>query len=922
MNKKRNKKESYLLILLIMLLASCTSSVRVSEIKIDGYSNSMPLLDNERPRFSWILTSTKNGECQSSYQIRVAASKEDLQDGKLLWNSGKINSKQSQQLIYAGDSLQSGRIYYWQVRVWDSQDLVTSWSDPKSFLMGLMTADSWSGAQWIGYEQLVDSMRVTEGKNGYSASSKGLVEERAVVPLFRKKFKTSKKIATATLFISGLGQYEAFVNGEKLSDAIFTPSWSDYDKVVYYNGFDVTDKLHSGDNLIAAVVGNGFQYINRERYRKLLIAYSFPRLICNLRITYADGTVENVVSNDSWKVHKSPYIFSSIYGGEDYDGRMELPNWNQVNFNYSSWESAVVVNTPAGKLKADINNPLKVMDIFEPVNKFSIDDSTMIYDFGQNASAKIAATLIGHRDQVVRFYPSEILNDEGRITQKGSGSPYYYEYILADDQEAHLEAKFSYYGFRYVEARGVDARGNCPDLPQVKDVFSQHVRNSSEQVGTFHSSNELFNQIYQLINWAIKSNYQSVMTDCPTREKLGWLEQTHLMGPSVHYNFDVYHIYQKLLADMEVAQQDSGLIPSIVPEYINFGYYDPAYSDSPEWGSAVIMLPYLINKWYADQQIIGKHWSMMNRYMDYLASKSTNYLLAHGLGDWYDIGPNSPGYAQLSSVPLVASATYYHDALVMAAMAERIDDDAKQEHYSMLADSIKQHFNARFYNSELGIYENASQTALAMPLALGLVEKSQEEILLNNLIASIDSAGTVHTTGEVGFPCLLRALTHHGKSDLIYAMNNRDDVPGYGYQIKKGATSLTESWQALAHPSQNHFMIGHLMEWFYNGLAGINQQENSIGYQHLLIQVRPVGDLKQVKATFNTPYGEVLSAWENTDEQFKLTVKIPVNVDALVLLPYEGSVKIENDDHEEMKQITRGGGYELQSGIYHFVVEK
>ncbi len=911
------KIQSFLVVIFFFVI-SCKqkTNYEIVNLTLNNYSKEMVVIDDETPKFSWQIISSENGVNQSAYQISVFS--DNIKDE--VWNTGKVESSQSLLVEYSGSSLLPATTYYWRVRVWNQHDECTAWSEPQSFIMGLLQEADWKGAQWIGYEQLEDSMRVTEGKNGYGNASKGVVEARAVVPFFRKEFQLKRKLKSATLFISGLGQYEASVNGKKVGDAILTPSWSNYNKTVYYNAYDVTSMLQSGDNVLGAIVGNGFQYINRERYRKLLIAYAFPRLICNLQLQYADGEVQNIVSDDSWKTYPSPITFSSIYGGEDYDARLYLPNWNEAQFNASTWQNALHVTTPAGELKADINNPEKVMESFVPVQTIAIDDSTLLYDFGQNASAKMAFSLLGNKGQSVRFYPSEIL-DGGRITQKGSGSPYYYEYTLASKSEESFEAKFSYYGFRYAEARGVDACGNRADLPKVVSVSSQHVRNSSNQVGTFHSSNQLFNQIYSLINWAIKSNYQSVMTDCPTREKLGWLEQTHLMGPSVHYNFNVYHVYRKLLKDMEVAQTPEGLIPSIVPEYINFGYYDEAYSDSPEWGSAAILLPYLMNKWYGDDQIIKKHWIMMNKYMDYLAGKSSNNLLSHGLGDWYDIGPNDPGYAQLTSVPLVASATYYYDAVVMAEMAQTIGDKEKHKYYTQLAEAIKLNFNATFYNEADGTYENASQTALAMPLALGLVEKSNEAKLLENLIASVERAGTVHTTGEVGFPRLLEALTHHGKADLIYQMNNRDDVPGYGYQIKKGATALTESWQALPRPSQNHFMIGHLMGWLYSGLGGITQQENSVGYKHLLIHPCVVRGLDQVEVTFNTPYGEVLSSWVNRDDKFSLTVKIPVNSDAMVILPFKGkSMKLTNDKNEQL--ITKGTPYRLSSGTYHFQIEK
>ncbi len=919
--RKINFKIVSCLLLSMLMFASCTKEhLEVAKVMVNSYAGSAVLIQDNEPNFSWQLKSEEGVKYQGAYRIRVSQSL-SFDDKSIVWDTQRVDEQQSVRVPYKGESLVAGKTYYWQVRVWDKQNNKSAWSAAQSFIVPL-SANDWNDAQWIGYRQLADSMRVSEGKNGYGKASKGVVEERAVVPLFRKEFKMDKKLQSATLFITGLGQYEASVNGTKVSDAIFTPSWSNYDETVYYNAYDVTELIERGNNVLSAIVGNGFQYINRERYRKLLIAYAFPRLICKLQLSYADGSEQCVVSDDTWKTHPSPITFSSIYGGEDYDARLNLPAWDKVNYDDSKWQNAIPISTKVGELKADINNPERVMEAFNPIDVITINDSTTLFDFGQNASAKLAFNLLGSKGDVVRFYPSEILNEDGRVTQKGSGSPYYYEYTLLGGKEESFEAKFSYYGFRYVEARGVNAEVNRKDLPMITGIVSQHVRNSSSQVGTFHSSNELFNKIYNLINWSIKSNYQSVMTDCPTREKLGWLEQTHLMGPSVHYNFDVYHVYKKLLEDMEVAQTPEGLIPSIVPEYINFGYYDEAYSDSPEWGSASIMLPYLLNKWYADEDVISKHWAMMNKYMDYLAGKSSNYILSHGLGDWYDIGPNSPGYAQLTSVPLVATATYYSDAVVMAEMAKTIGDIEKHNYYTQLAHAIKASFNAKFYNEADGTYENGSQTALAMPLALGLVEKENETKLLENLIKSIEVAGVVHTTGEVGFPRLLEALTQHGKADLIYRMNNRDDVPGYGYQIKKGATALTESWQALPHPSQNHFMIGHLMGWLYSGLGGINQQEKSVGYKHLLIQPRAVNGLEHVRVTFNTPYGEVLSSWENTEDEFSLKVRIPINSDALVILPFEGDAELTNAKSEALEVEIKDGAYYLLAGTYHFRIKK
>lgn len=913
----RFKINFFFLFLPAFVLMSCSnelSNVSISKTFVDGYSSELPLIDNTTPRFSWQMISDVNGSSQSAYQIlvnEITASGEDE-----VWNSGKVKSSQSILIPYEGSPLESDCRYSWRVKVWDEDGDTSKLSEKARFQMGLLSDTDWKSAKWIGYKQLPAGKKLSLGVTGYGELSHGKVEERAVVPMFRKSFDISKQIESATLFITGLGQYEATVNGNKITDAVFTPSWSNYDEVVYYNSYDVTKSVSGGENVIGVIVGNGFHYNNRERYRKLIIAFGLPRMICKLQIRYTDGSIENIISDDSWKTKPSAITYSGIYGGEDYDARLEDEGWDNKGFDDKSWEQSLLVDAPSGELKTDINNPIKVMKIFKPMKTTIINDSTVVYDFGQNASANIGMTLRGSEGKEVRFYPGESLKESGGISQRGTGSPYYYSYRLKGDGDESWKARFAYYGFRYAEARGVNANGNCHGLPSVVSVESRHIRNSASQLGTFTSSNELLNKTFDLINWGIKSNMQSVMTDCPTREKLGWIEQTQLMGTSIHYNFDLYHLYKKLLCDMVGAQTADGLVPNIVPEYINFEYYDAAFRDSPEWGSASIILPWMIHKWYGDKEPMRNSWDMMNRYMNYLSSKASDNILSHGLGDWYDIGSNAPGYAQLTSVDLVATATYFYDAKLMAEMAESMDDEQRKAHYTKLAEDIRKNFNAKYYNAETATYGSGSQTALAMPLSMGIVEKKNEKNLLLSLVTQIEKDGKSVTAGDVGFHFLVDALTKFGKSELLYEMNNRDDVPGYGYQLKQGATALAESWQSLTNKSMNHLMLGHLMEWFYKGLGGISQTEESYAYKHLLIAPEVVADISNVDASFNSPYGIVKSEWTQTGTDFTLKVSIPVNSDALIRLPFDKEVVITDSKGDVIDSTKTAGGYLLPSGSY------
>jgi alpha-L-rhamnosidase len=501
-------------------------------------------------------------------------------------------------------------------------------------------------------------------------------------------------------------------------------------------------------------------------------------------------------------------------------------------------------------------------------------------------------------------------------------------YVVKGDGIETWSPRFTYYGFRYVQTEGAvpDTAVESSGLPEIINLKLVHTRNSSPETGSFYTSFDLFNRINSLILWAINSNLQSVVTDCPHREKLGWLEQTHLMGGSIHYNYDIYNLYCKLIDDMIYAQTETGLVPDIAPEYNEF---TGGFRDSPEWGSASVILPWLVYKWYGDTSQIEKAWDMMSRYVDYLKSKSENNILSYGLGDWYDLGPDLPGFAQLTPAGLTATAIWYGNIVLMGRMAHILGKNEEALRYESLAEEVKDAFNEKFFDPELKVYATGSQTAMSMPLVLGLVEEYNREKVFNNLIDSIHASGNALTAGDVGFHDLVKALQDGEAGDLLFEMNARDDVPGYGYQLKKGATALTESWAALERVSNNHLMLGHIMEWFYEGLAGIGQTGKSVAYKDIFIEPQIINDIDEVAADFESPYGTIISQWQKTDNGMILHVSIPVNTTAVVNLPAAGV----NDIQEGRKLIRDVEGIDvleekdgkvivkMGSGEWRFVVE-
>jgi alpha-L-rhamnosidase len=464
------------------------------------------------------------------------------------------------------------------------------------------------------------------------------------------------------------------------------------------------------------------------------------------------------------------------------------------------------------------------------------------------------------------------------------------------------------------------------DLPKIVGLEMLHTRNSTPEVGKFECSNQLFNRINSLIDWAIKSNLQSVVTDCPHREKLGWLEQTLLMGGGIHYNFDLFHLYSKQVEDMIEAQTPDGLVPDIAPEYVVF---EKGFRDSPEWGSASVVLPWMVYKWYGDISVMEKAWPMMIKYVEYLKSKSKDNIVSHGLGDWFDYGPKRPGPAQLTPMALTATAIYYYDLKLLTEMAGLLGKKEEQKSLSAWADEVKKSFNKEFFNEKTCVYSTGSQTAMSMPLCFGMVDNQLRGKVVENLVDSIKKHNKALTAGDVGFHYLVQALTEGGASQLLFEMNNRDDVPGYGFQLRKGATALTESWPALEEVSNNHLMLGHIMEWFYTGLGGISQEENSTAYKEISIHPDPVGDITEVKTSYQSLYGLIDCAWQKKNNVFTLSIDIPVNASAKVYFPVKQIQKIKengkpiegNKEFEPINSSKNESVLKVGSGKYSFEVK-
>ena len=750
-------------------------------------------------------------------------------------------------------------------------------------------SDYFGGAQWIGAITR-EQAKTPEGRTYQGSVLKETRElwaqadtlsRRSII--LRHPFKPLKAVEKAEVRICGLGFYELTLNGHKVGASEFAPHWSDYDKTVFFNVYDVTGMLAKGNNEIRVLLGNGFYNEQGGRYHKLKISFGPPTLLFFLYVTYTDNTRERLVSDGTWQWTESPVTFNSIYGGEDYDARLERAEGDK-----KAWHPVVIQEGPRGQLMPQMAQPVRIMERY-PVKQTLRRDSLLVLDMGQNLSGYPEITVLGRRGQQLKLTPGETLTPDGLVNQRQTGRPHYYIYTLkGQGREEVWHPRFSYYSYRYLQVEG--------DIDVLKDVQSCFVYNSAERTGSFECSNPRINQTHQIIDRAIRSNWQSVFTDCPAREKLGWLEQDWLNGEAIVYNYDARSMIEQTMRQIADAQHEDGSMPEIAPEYTQFtGSWARPFQESPEWGGAIIALPTLYWLHYGDLSLARRYYEPMKRYLSYLSSQDSCFILRQGLGDWYDYGPGRAGFSQNTPMPLVATAHYYQWTVYLYLLARHLGYKNDADLLNACADSIRQAFNREFYDAKQHTYGTGSQCSLALPLYLELVPEGDRQAVLDNLIADIHRHGDRLTTGDVGNRYLFYALVQNGQRELLYKMLNHDDVPGYGFQIKKGMTTLTEQWNPEHGASMNHFMMAHIENLLIPDLLGIQRHGNA-----LEISPHPVGDLTWCRGSAMSACGEVSVEWSIKGNVFTLDIHIPPGGYADVILPYSGQEQTVGEGHHRL----------------------
>lgn len=864
----------------------------------------------EKPSFTWHLGSSRHGVTQLAWEIQVAGTPDGFKSAdKCVWNSG-MTASDAMRAEYDGAPLEPGRDYFWRVKAHTNIG-TTSWSKVQRFSTALAPG-AWK-ASWVGENALSNP-----GENQNS------LHTRLAARYMRKDFDNGRrKVKRAMLYISGLGTYEAYINGKRVGDDFLAPALTFYGKKVYYNTYDVTDLLNEGKNALGVVLGNG-RYFWLRAQGKPIAGFGLPRLLTQLVLEYTDGSTRTIVSDDTWKVtSRGPIVANNEYDGEEYDSRLDLGEWNRAGYDDSEWRPADIMSAPEGALLAQPCPSMKVMELVHPVSVTRLPSGKILLDMGQNLVGRLRINAKGRKSKPVTMRFSELLNPDSTLYVENLRSANATDiYTPAADGRFEWTPSFVFHGFRYAE---IDGLGSTPNA---SDLTAEVIYDQMETIGSFDSDNEILNKVWKNAYWGIRGNYRNMPTDCPQRdERHGWLgdRTTGCFGES--FVFDNSNLYNKWLDDIEKTQSDEGWIMVIAPQY----WQDRA--DDVSWSSAYITGAEMLRRQFGDRSGIKRHYPSMKRWVDFMTKAYVNdgLFTRDVFGDWCLppeslelIHSNDP--SRKPDGRIISTAKFYHILRLMAEFAEIANQPQDSDAYLTTAEELHAGLNRHLFDYEKGCYGNNAVTGNLIPLYYGLVPEGYEQRVLDNIVykTEVERQGHV-STGVVGVQYLMRALTNHGCKDLAYKLATNDTYPSWGYMVRRGATTIWELWNGdTAAPdmnSGNHVMLlGDLLIWYYENIAGIRNADDSEGFRHIEMKPCFPDGLGSVNAKYRSVSGDIESRWERKGDKLSWNVTVPANCTASLYLPKklhherpelsEGIVKIA-DTGEDWR-------VELTSGTYKF----
>ncbi len=860
---------------------SLKAQVAVTALKCEWLANPVGI-DVTVPRLSWQLQSEERNVQQTAYQVLVASSREKLQrDEGDIWNSGKVSSTASIHIRYNGKPLLSRMACYWKLKSFTNKG-ASGWSEPACWSMALLRAHDWK-AKWIGYDKPFPWDSVTQWS-------------RLSARYFRKPFQSASAVKKATVYLSGLGLYELYLNGKKIGDQVLAPAPTDYRKSVLYNTYDVTENISKGKNVIAAVLGNGRFFTMRQAYKpKKINNFGFPKLLLQLEIVYADGTVKTIVSDDSWKLNADgPIRTNNEYDGEEYDARKEFTGWNSAGFNDAQWLKPALVQAPPGRLKAQMSEPMKLMKTVQPLSVTKINEGKYILDMGQNFAGWLQLRVKGKEaDKVVLRFAESLRPDGNLYTANLRDARSTDSYTLKGDGEERWHPSFVYHGFRYVEVSGY------PGIPSIKDFEGQMIYDDLTNTGYFRCADTTINAIVNNAWWGIASNYKGMPVDCPQRnERQPWLGDRATGAGGESFLFNNAALYSKWLNDIEESQTAAGSIPDVAPAFWNY------YSDNVTWPATYILVADMLHRQFGDEQSIIRHYASMKKWMGYMKDRYMKDFIVtkDKYGDWC-VPPESPELirsrdsTRTTRGELLATAYYYRLLQVMKKFALISKQSADVKLFDDLAKNILSAFNKKFFNNSLNQYDNNTITANLLPLYFGMVPEGKGELVFNSIYQKLKADNMHISTGVIGTQWLMRGLTDNHQAAAAVALASNTTYPSWGYMVGQGATTIWELWNGnTANPqmnSQNHIMLlGDLLIWLFEDIAGIKSNDAAPAFREIMMRPSFDAGLKEADAGYESPYGKIASHWKIQGDTIVWDITIPANASAAIHIPAKSAAAV------------------------------
>jgi alpha-L-rhamnosidase len=926
----------------LAMAGPASAQIAVHDLKTEYLANPIQL-DIAKPRLSWKLKPEGPGGrniSQQAYQILVASSTELLaQEKGDLWDSGRVESAQSILVPYAGSPLKSRQRCFWKVRVWDQDKQPGDWSEITSWEMALLDAKDWAGSQWIGHE--VDTHNSEHSYRSH-LEKEGKFDSHPS-PLLRKEIKLAKEIRSARAYVSGVGYFELYINGEKVGENLLDPGQTNYEKHTLYVTHDITKHLTNGTNALGFWLGNGFYGQNLAF--DPAFGYGKPSVRAKFVIDYKDGSQAEFATTTEWKTAQSPIIFDNIYWGETYDARLEMPNWSKPGFDDSTWQSAVVRKAPCpdDKLRSQLIPPIQVMNRFDPVNVIPTGEGKYIVDFGKNIAGWVRITVDQQAGDLIKIVPSEVLNRDGKSlnmrTMGGApGSHHELWYLCKGGGPESWEPRFTYTGFQFVEISGLK------NPPTKETIQAQMVYSAIPRTGDFSCSDEMLTKQYQTSLLTLEDNWHSIPEDCPHREKCGWLGDAHAAADISFYSYDMSRFFTKFMLDIQDSLRMDARVRKVlkkgpgVPPMVSPGKRANRAANV-DWAVAYVILPWRMYLHTGDIDVFKHHYPHIKDFITYYGSfKNEDGIIADGLGDWCPPRWDrklAPEFMECH--PHVSGTAFYYEALqITGKMAKQLGDRKYADWCFKEAEAINSAFHKTWLKPVKGSTHQhyGSQTATVMALRFGMTPQEQVADRMAALLHDIEELHDGHhSCGIHGLRHYYTVLAENDQEALAYRMLTDTTFPGPAYILSQGLSTWPErqfeSHKEEFRNSLNHPMQGGFTAFMHESIGGIQPTFEKPGYKHFILKPHLTSELKWAKTSMESPYGTIRSDWKSNPDAFEWTVQVPANSSATLYFPWqeswqlrEGDQEIKSGTHLIKEKSQTWLKHDVGSGTYHFSILK